>query len=89
MLADRAPCRAFHVTYTSVGCCNLLESRTTLLSQFSKMYSRMLAPGEGFMSGEYAHYKHEERQGSFVLIALISYSAWINSLHNIMWMKEK
>lgn len=41
------------------------------------------------MSGEYAHYKHEERQGSFVLIALISYSAWINSLHNIMWMKEK
>lgn len=86
MLVDHTLYRDFPVTYTSVGCCN---RRTTLLSQFGKMYSRMLAPGEGFMSGEYAHYKHEERQGSFVLIALISYSAWINSLHNIMWMKAK
>lgn len=80
MLVGRALHRDFHVTYTSVACCSLLESGTTLLSQFSEMYSRMLAPGEDFMSSEYVHYKHEERRGSFVLTSLISCTAWINSL---------
>lgn len=44
----------------------------------------MVAPGESFMPGKYVYCKHSERQGSFVLVALISYIAWINNLYSAL-----
>lgn len=83
MPVDCALHGALSVTYSCV-CCRNLREQTTLSSRFSKMDSRMLAPRENFMSCDCVHCKHKERQGSFVLIVLISYISWINNLHNVV-----